>query len=170
LGKNIWLNEQQIGDLIWKDDGHFFGEDRDNVFREFNIGNLRVDFAKFNRDGFYGIDLYELKITANVDSLLQILKYKRHLDEYIRCEFFSIESRGESFKRCPRVRMHLIARYFDSQIIEACLEADIALWKVDVISKNEINIEETEFDIFPNVPNSFILSNKLKTFFGENHV
>ena len=30
--------------------------------------------------------------------------------------------------------------------------------------------DETEFDIFPSVPNSFILTNKLEAFFGENHV
>lgn len=175
MGKSIWLNEHEIGDLIWRDwendkvfpEYQIFPDKQKQRFREFNIGRGRVDFACFNKlDGGHTqfIELFELKITASSDSVIQLIKYKRDLKKYLRQVFGECFDQGQPIM--PKLYLNLVARYFDSKIIELCTELDINLWRVEVLSKDEINLQ-IEFDLINDeVPKDDDMGHQLKSFFG----
>lgn len=145
--KDVWLTEQEIGDLIWANWEEFFGgnfSDLTRRVRELPINGGRVDFATFAKNTNPAnnfIELFELKITASISSIIQILTYKQDLDEVLRQAFYESEEFKEVHMYSPQINMNLVARYFDAQILQICSEIGIVLWRVNVISKTKISIE-----------------------------
>ncbi|MEN0058916.1 MAG: hypothetical protein AAGB31_08780 [Bdellovibrio sp.] len=166
VARAIWLTESQLGDLIW--DGlfeRFAGRPDSKAFREFPVGYGRVDFAAFHKKT---VNLYELKITASIDSVIQLAKYSRDMSEHLRRHFYS--GSIEFAKECPEVKTCLIARYFDTKIVELCTEYGIGMLRVNVVSKSDIELEDEIVADFPEVPISGKTQEEIQNFYGVVNV
>lgn len=161
-----WLTESQIGDLLWRDwESHFEDLDFQNAekFREYQIGSIRPDFLTFSKSEKSAplIGVFELKITADFDSIKQLCRYKRHIDEYIRLSFCKY-----GFASIPDVNLNLIAKSFDAHIVDLAHELKIELWRVELDDNKNICVELEYYDYFPNVPEDDAFLSKVNSFFG----
>lgn len=163
--RDVWLSEEQIGDLVWTQffDPIFSDQPAKKIFREFPVGYGRVDFAAFHE---YSVNLYELKITASLDSVVQLAKYKRDMTEHLRLHYWSGPVAPPMFFKFPEVRVCLIARYFDTKIPELCAEFDIGMIRVNVVDKDTVAFDEEYVPYFPNVPHESRTAQELTNFFG----
>lgn len=162
MHKNIWLSEEQIGDLLLEG---FFKPLLDEVgtgrlVRECQIGRGRVDFLVLAPKT---VSLYELKITACLDSVAQLIRYERDLDEYLRLHFY--KGAIENARKLPKVRLCLMARYFDTKIVELCAQYGIELHRINLLSKSEFEIEYEEPECFPEVSSASQIKKELELFY-----
>ena len=170
MKKQIWLTEQEIGDLVAADPNLIFFKtdapetETHRVIREFQIGRGRVDFAQFSKGpGIKSvISMFELKITASMFSVHQVVKYKQDLEEYLRQAFYT---QGVDHEKCPKVEVSIGAVHMDREIFQICLELGIWLFQIDVRSKTEIYFDPIFHD-FAEVPDNPGLCSGLVDFYG----
>jgi len=162
MAKQVWLSEQEICDLLhvqFIEDAKESARNK-KVFRECWIGRGRPDFLMLHSGG---IEIYEVKITASLESVVQVAKYQRDLNEYLRQLFY----RGDvDHAKCPAVSSNLVARYIDNQIIDLCAEFGIYLWRINVHSKTEISLDIQDIE-FPVVPEYSPILGHLKSYYSE---
>jgi hypothetical protein len=133
----IYLSEKEIGDLLWRDwDHHFPLNERRKTYREMKVDSAIPDFLSFrNFHGKEHLNIYELKITANIDSVRQLCFYSRVISEQVRIK------NVYSPEKLPLISLHLIAKNFDNNIFDICGALGVMLHRVIVTSKNEIQVE-----------------------------
>lgn len=161
--KYAYLTEMQIGDKLWG--GYFKEIAEDNpgytIHREMNVGLGIADFVVIGPS----ITTYELKITASIDAIIQLIRYGKAVDEYLRLHFYcsGIGRTKENYhKYCPRTNLSLIARHFDTEVIETCHALDIETLRVKVESDGELSIDQIEIEQFPDVPNESVFLNTVR--------
>lgn len=135
----IYLPEQEIGDLLWKNwDAHFFPPGEWESHRELEIAGVRPDFVSFvsNQRMSPRIIVSELKITANLESVRQLIAYLDEVNAHLNMWRFKHGRTANIF-----VEGWLIARNIDADIVDMCRALDIALFRVRVKSKSEVEVE-----------------------------
>jgi hypothetical protein len=130
--------------------------------REYQIGRCRPDFVAFGKDF---ISIIEVKITANMDSVRQIVFYKRIIDEYNRLYFIRNNA------TVVDVQLVLVARNFDSEILDICHELQIEMYKIEVSKDRKISeIRALNYDYFPTVSDDPDFLNTFLERFGTRNV
>lgn len=133
----IYLSEKEIGDILHEKWIHLFDDfpDRVQVLREYRICGHVPDFIELKSYGNQKIiEIFELKITANMDSVRQICRYRRVIEEHARILF------TEKGGIIPTISMNLIARNIDAQIIDVCEELGVGLWRLKLKTKKDIDL------------------------------
>lgn len=167
---NRWYTEAELGDLFWlhKDDIFFLNFDKSKWFREFKIGRGRVDFAYFVSHYEHNlVELFELKITITKESIVQVLRYQEHLEEYLRTTFYQDNI---NHKRCPKIKAYLVGRYVDTGLYELCRAADISIYRISLENGFSLDLDLDADPSFPDVPQDHILENTLLDFFEARSV
>jgi hypothetical protein len=172
-----WYSEKELGDLFesnWYNISEFYDYTNDssagptprkNLIREFPIGNGFCDFVQFK---YCSICLIELKITASIASLKQILTYKSNMDFSVfsvACEKYNYNQGLEKYVSKVPIEMVIIARYIDADIVDIARELGITLFKISVKYNNTIDLclvgENIEAPL-----NNHITSKKIKEMYS----
>jgi len=156
----VYLSEKEICDEL---EICFKGQDFNSheFFRELSVGHCRLDFVAFYEKN---IEIIEVKITANFDSVRQVIFYKKIVEEYLRLSFC------EHNTTIHNVVISIFARYFDSEIIDLCHELGISLIKVSFDQNKKIRpLTFIEQEYFPAViPDENFQNILLKKYRGQD--
>lgn len=160
--KKLWLNEAQLGDLFWVQYlSSKAGVQR--LFREFQIGRGRVDFATFSQTQ---IDLFELKITADITSIIQVHQYRCDMLDYSFDHFMRTKAPPMFDDSLPRVNSFLVARHFDTGVQEVCARLGIKALRLKLLSKDEIEIVDESIEMEWKRPEDPGVPTELFKFYG----
>jgi hypothetical protein len=144
MKKPHWLSEKQIGDILWKDPFGHFGTntfiENHNFFREPNLGKIRPDFMGLGSvDGALIVQLIEIKITADAQSVSQLAKYRNfwldQLDSY-RDFVMPKKTSAAGFE----IDMSLYARFFDANAFPLAKALNIELKRIEIRSDSEVEL------------------------------
>lgn len=104
----------------------------DELYKEYSIFNCRFDFFSNIGDRYFAI--IELKIHANVDAIMQILRYKN----MISCQYPT---------RFKIIRLVIVAQFFDDYVITLADELRIELIQICPINRKSSKL--IPMDILP---------------------
>lgn len=163
-----WLSEKEIGDKLWENPEKplelFLNCEK--IYREFWIGKGRVDFATFSKET-NTITLIELKITADINSVVQLVTYARNLK-------IQLHKNGLSD---VKIRLALLARYFDEGVTAFCDYIEILAEKLEVSDSKDVCFSHAYSDRFiyahegyPDHPKDAYLQDVLGFFKGGENV
>lgn len=141
----LWLTEREIGDILAKDPYGHFGSGPWHVdhcyFREPQLGTIRPDFMGLSTvDGGLNIQLIELKITADANSVSQLIKYRNFwLDQFDHFDKFQMPKRAR--QKGFEIELQLFARFFEASVYPLAKALNICLQRVTIVSKTEIKVD-----------------------------
>lgn len=140
-----WYTEKELGDLIESHKFEVF-EDLDSttyeskkpkaIFREFPIGFGFADFLVFNEKD---VNLVELKITASIASVKQLLTYKESFSFSIFEMLY--EQLGNNLKKYQDIlplRTSIIARYIDKDVFDLASGLGIELYRISIVNNKPV--------------------------------
>ncbi len=142
----VYLSEKEICDEVESNFDVFFNYMGDSkLYREVSLGACRADFIEFT-SGY--INVIEVKITANIDAVRQVVFYKRVAEEHLRQNFSDLNLSLKQF--CCAI----LARNIDQEIIDLCEDMQIALYRLKFDeSKNLVGADPIN-EFFPAITES----------------
>lgn len=161
-----WYPEKEIQDLIWSQRERLSQdifpdcESKVHWFREFSLGDLRPDFVVVNHPN---ITILEIKITAECNSVTQLLKYRAALQDWC---FDNNDELGLDLK----VDTILAARYIDTDVVKInrCFFDEVQRLRKIVISEDdEISMEDLNCAL--PIPHSVDLMTMKKLLLEDKH-
>jgi len=136
-----WKTEEQICDHLELHADEFFGlEENERLFREFNLGGPRADFAIISPRK---IKIIEVKITADIWSLDQLSKYICLMNE--RALWWCAENRDQTGFE---VTGELWARWIDESVWPIARVARISVSRLVIEEEGQVDLSIEPFPIF----------------------
>lgn len=159
----VYLSEKEICDQIHEKYDSFFNDLGDSiVYREVEIGACRADFVEFTKNY---INVIETKITADLDTVRQVTKYKRIVEEHMRSNFTE-HNLNFNMNFCSTI----MARNIDRDIIDLCEEMNISLYRLKFDKKKQLVDAELINEFFPPIYQSTSFLELLKKHAGLSNV
>lgn len=142
----VYLSEKEISDQIQENfDIHFNEMGDSKLYREVYLGRAKADFLEFNP---HFVNVIEVKIAADIDTVRQVVFYKRIIEEHLRLNF------TERNLKLNNICMSIFARSFDKDMIDLCEELQIALFKLSFDNNKKLLKSEYLNEFFPRIEES----------------
>lgn len=156
-----WFTESELQTMFMQsyrpiyDEYIGIGNDKIEIFKEFSMGDLRPDFVIVSNNKI--ITIIEFKITATIDSFIQLYKYKTALQKWL------IETSFNHRTSDWKINCILAARFMDAPLLPVfrfCYSHEFSFFRIN-IRNDEVEFESFE-DELPD-PESKDLDALLKT-------
>jgi hypothetical protein len=156
----VYLSEEEICNLLEKNYFKKFTNDR-NYHRERKIGSIKPDFLFF--PSLKSIIICEVKITATIDSVRQLLFYRNVVAANLSEANFEQQTE-------PDIDLILIARNFDVGIAEMLDAFNIDTFRVIVNNDKTIELNINEKLELPKYKiDNFFVNDLRKIYFGGSN-